>query len=322
MTAFNIEDFRQQCQSPELIRWLDTLMPAIEQKLRPDSQRNFPGWLAVLAALPDIASPRVDLQQDAITTVAESPLPDVAAVKSALLELSPWRKGPFQLHGIKLDCEWRCDWKWQRLASHINLSDKTVLDVGSGNGYYSLRMLGAGARQVIGLDTSLLFCTQFQAITRFTSEHRATVLPLGVEILIDQPFQFETLFSMGVLYHRRQPIDHLVLLHSSLCDGGELVLETLILHGHTNQELIPEDRYANMRNVWTVPSLPTLFQQLEIAGFSDVRCIDISRTTTLEQRPTEWMPYKSLVNALDPEDSMRTVEGLPGPLRAVIVAKK
>ena len=159
-------------------------------------------------------------------------------------------------------------------------------------------------------------------MTRFTREHRATVLPAGVEILEDHPYAFETIFSMGVLYHRRQPVDHLKLLHNSLSENGELILETLILHGHTAETLIPQDRYANMRNVWSVPSLPALMQQLETAGFSTARCIDITRTTTSEQRPTEWMPFNSLINALDSEDKNRTVEGHPGPLRAVIVAKK
>ena len=322
MTTFNIGDFRNQCQTPELVQWLDALMPSIEQRLQPDSQRNFPGWLAALDALSGISSAVVDLNKDAITTTTVDPLPDVTAVRANLLKLIPWRKGPFNLHGIYLDCEWRCDWKWQRLANHIDLAGKTVLDVGSGNGYYSLRMLGAGARQVIGLDTSLLFCTQYQAVNRFTREHRATVLPAGVEILENHPFEFETIFSMGVLYHRRQPVDHLKLLHNSLCDDGELILETLILHGHTVETLIPQDRYANMRNVWSVPSLPALMQQLETAGFCSARCIDITRTTTSEQRATEWMPFNSLSNALDSEDNTLTVEGHPGPLRAVIVAKK
>lgn len=321
MIPFNIPDFRQQLHNTELAEWMERISPQYNARLQPDSQRNFPDWLSALDALPQKTGSNVDLNSNAITTTAEMNF-DTEAARAALHKLTPWRKGPFDLHGIYIDCEWRCDWKWERLSPHVDLQDKTILDVGCGNGYYSLRMLGAGARQVIGLDTSLLFCTQFQAITRFTNEHRATVLPLGVETLTDNPFRFECIFSMGVLYHRRQPDEHLKLLHDNLHSGGELILETLILHGHEPLEMIPQDRYANMRNVWSVPSLPALMQQLDIAGFSSAACIDITRTTISEQRPTDWMPYKSLTDALDPQDSSLTIEGHPGPLRAVIIARK
>ena len=321
MTTFNIADFRQQVDDKALSAWLEQLSPQFDKRLKPNSQRNFPDWLAALDALPHFTDTQVDLKINAVTASNNDHF-DMQAAKQALLKLTPWRKGPFNLHGIYIDAEWRCDWKWQRLAKHIALQDKTVLDVGCGNGYYSLRMLGAGAKQVIGLDTSLLFCTQFQAITRFTNENRATVLPLGVEVLNDAPFKFECIFSMGVLYHRRQPIEHLQLLSDSLHAGGELILETLVLHGHDRGQLIPADRYANMRNVWSVPTLSLLMQQLETAGFESARCIDISRTTVSEQRPTAWMPYRSLTHALDSTDNRLTIEGYPGPLRAVIIARK
>ena len=61
---------------------------------------------------------------------------------------------------------------------------------------------------------------------------------------------------------------------------------------------------------------------LRRAGFKDVRCVDVSHTSTAEQRSTEWMKYQSLTDFLDPENPQQTVEGLPAPMRAVIVARK
>ena len=58
------------------------------------------------------------------------------------------------------------------------------------------------------------------------------------------------------------------------------------------------------------------------AGFTDVRCVDQSRTTVEEQRATQWMRYQSLPEFLDPHDPTRTIEGLPAPLRATLVARK
>ena len=133
---------------------------------------------------------------------------------------------------------------------------------------------------------------------------------------------FDTVFSMGVFYHRRSPIEHLLALKDCLVKGGELVLETLVIEGDVNQVLVPEDRYAQMRNVWFLPSIAALERWLRRAGFSDVRCVDVSITTVEEQRATEWMKFQSLSDYLDPNDASKTIEGLPAPMRAVIVAKK
>ncbi len=299
-------------------------MPAVTARISPDSQRNFPRWLHALAQLPVVGTKTVTLDQSIIVTTPSTPLKtDVKqALHDALMGLHPWRKGPFSLHGTFIDTEWRCEKKWNRLAPHIDLKNCDVLDVGSGNGYYGLRMLGAGARSVTGLDTSLLYCTQFQAITHFTGDYRACVLPVGIEVLLQHHCSFDTIFSMGVLYHRRQPIEHLELLRSCLADGGQLVLETLIIAGDSKTELIPAERYANMRNVWSLPSVPFLIQQLSDAGFSNARCIDTTQTTTEEQRTTPWMTFHSLAQALDPSNPNLTIEGHPAPIRAVILAEK
>ncbi|MND58770.1 tRNA (mo5U34)-methyltransferase [compost metagenome] len=53
-----------------------------------------------------------------------------------------------------------------------------------------------------------------------------------------------------------------------------------------------------------------------------MRCVDVSITSIEEQRSTEWMRYQSLSDFLDPNDHSRTIEGLPAPMRAVLVARK
>jgi tRNA (mo5U34)-methyltransferase len=75
-----------------------------------------------------------------------------------------------------------------------------------------------------------------------------------------------------------------------------------------------------MRNVWFLPSPPTLVRWMERVGFRDVRVADLNRTTVDEQRGTEWMQFDSLPDFLDPADQARTVEGYPSPLRAVLIA--
>ena len=52
---------------------------------------------------------------------------------------------------------------------------------------------------------------QFQAVQHFIKDDSVNLLPLGVEQLPELN-AFDTVFSMGVLYHRRSPIDFLYQL--------------------------------------------------------------------------------------------------------------
>jgi tRNA (mo5U34)-methyltransferase len=127
---------------------------------------------------------------------------------------------------------------------------------------------------------------------------------------------------MGVLYHRRSPLDHILQLKNQLVSGGELILETLVIEGDENAVLVPMDRYAQMRNVYFFPSAKALKVWLEKSGFENVRIVDENTTSIGEQRTTDWMTHNSLPDYLDPNDPSKTVEGHPAPRRAVLVATK
>src|SRR5690606_27156100 len=105
---------------------------------------DLPRWQQALADLPALPARSVELAErfardgDCDTAQRER-------LRAALMALSPWRKGPFELFGIHVDTEWRSDWKWARVAPHLDLRGKRALAVGCGNGYYMWRMLGAGA---------------------------------------------------------------------------------------------------------------------------------------------------------------------------------
>jgi tRNA (mo5U34)-methyltransferase len=103
--------------------------------------------------------------------------------------------------------------------------------------------------------------------------------------------------------------------------GGELVLETIVVDGSLGHSLVPEGRYAGMKNVWFLPTLPTLVSWLKRLELTDIRTSRPVRTTSAEQRTTKWSSRKSLAHALDPNDPSRTIEGHPAPQRAIVVAK-
>ena len=303
--------------------WLDTLPATLDAASNPVSHGNLARWQALVARLPDLTPSTVDLSNSVtIGRPQDTSVETREQLIRSLKQLHPWRKGPFHLFGIHIDTEWRSDWKWERVRPHVQpLAGRAVLDVGCGNGYYALRMLGAGADLVVGLDPAWLFVMQFAAIYRYLPSPDAYVLPLGIKQLPARLQAFDTVFSMGVLYHRRSPLEHLTLLRNTLKPGGELVLETLVLDVEDDRELIPEKRYAQMRNVWSIPSCLRLESWLAQTGFDNIRIVDVTATTINEQRSTEWMTFHSLRDFLDPIDPSKTVEGYPGPVRAVAIAR-
>lgn len=321
---FDFDSFYDAMKKVGLERWQADFERAInEVAQRPDG--NLPGWIASLAQLPDLDTVDFDFSLSAAKIGNDSHIDETTRqqLKQALLNLCPWRKGPFNVFGINLDTEWRSDQKWQRVAPHISpLNGRKIIDIGCGNGYYMLRMLGMGADFVMGVDPSLLFLAQFKAITKYCGNIKAWLLPIGFEALPSEAQCFDTLFSMGVFYHRRSPFDFLRSLKMLLRKGGEMILETLVIEGDENQVLVPGGRYARMNNVWFIPSVDAMRVWLEKSGFDNIRVVDSCPTTIEEQRSTQWMPGESLTECLNQDNHSLTIEGYPAPVRAVFIAER
>ena len=309
-----VERFFHQTAETNLARHHDALRQILAIHL--GQHGRIDDWRQVLDAVKP-ATTEPSFSND--TVCIGPPANDYSAQLKALM---PWRKGPLQIGQTFVDTEWRSDWKWQRVQPHLaDLNGKQVLDVGCGNGYHLFRMLGDGARLALGVDPTVLFNFQFTLMQKLTAHNNAYLLPLRCEHLPGFGV-FDIVFSMGVLYHRRSPLDHLQELFSFLQPGGQLVLETLIVEGSNQQLLIPEDRYAKMANVWFIPSTAALETMVSRVGFEGSKTVDVTVTTTHEQRPTQWMEFESLPDFLDPEDTSKTIEGYPAPCRAILTAKK
>lgn len=314
-------------QQGELAPWAVILPEQLNAVLAENEHGDQERWLNALHSLPDIAAVQADLNAADLRLTGAALTPEQQAqLTQALRGLMPWRKGPFQFFSTFIDTEWRSDWKWERLAPHIRpLNNRLVLDVGCGSGYHMWRMLGAGAKRVIGVDPSRLFLMQFQAYKKYaTAAGLSTaidLLPLKMEDLPAKLKAFDTVFSMGVLYHRKSPLEHLQELKEALREGGELVLETLVVDGDSTTVLMPEDRYAMMRNVWFIPSVEALLLWCRRVGFKNARLVDINQTSLAEQRQTDWMRFNSLADFLSPDNPHITQEGYPAPKRALIVAE-
>jgi len=282
---------------------------------------DYPRWSSALNALPDVDDVEACFDLPAVTVKTECR--ESAELRQALTGLMPWRKGPYQIADVYLDCEWRSDFKWERVLPHLaSLQDRRILDIGCGNGYHCWRMLAHSPAFVLGIEPSVLFNLQFMALQKYLQRGDIHMLPIGIEDMPRELNWFDSVFSMGVLYHRKSPIDHLYQLKSFLAPGGELCLETLVIEGGAGEVLVPPGRYARMRNVWFIPTSQELVAWLLRCGFINVRVVDETATSVDEQRATEWMQFESLEQCLDPENRALTVEGLPAPRRAVVLAEK
>lgn len=317
--------FAQSAQRTPLAAHLDGLQAAYAAKVAEPLHGDLARWYDVLEQTQHLVPSQLDLSADCLRIGQLDDLPEALQhdFSRLLMQQHPWRKGPFALFGTHIDTEWRSDWKWQRVQPHLApLAGRHVLDVGCGSGYHVWRMAGLGAASVLGIEPMWQYVLQFNLLKQWVDKiqpNAAHVLPLTLEELPPLPACFDTVLSMGVLYHRRDPLQHLISLKNMLRSGGELLLETLVIDGDVNQMLMPEDRYCRMRNVWFLPSVPLLMRWCERLGFKRVRVVDLNRTTVQEQRQTAWMTYHSLAEALNPHDLSQTVEGLPAPLRVALL---
>ena len=301
------------------------VQPLVHQACeRADADRDrrwhlFQDWLS-------LTSSQSDLTQGSLLLGDSSDLEtmgaDLATWRTFLQAVHPWRKGPVTPFGVSIDTEWRSDWKWDRVEPWLpDLRDKRVIDVGTGNGYHLFRLLGHGAHTVIGVEPYWLFVLQFLVLS-LGYRGRIGMLPMTLEDIGTISLRADVALSMGVLSHRQSPFDHLRRMRDQLAPGGTLILETLVVEGDERTVLVPEGRYAQMRNVWFLPSAHALLGWCRRAGFRDVELCHEDITSTEEQRATEWMRFQSLSDYLDPSDRSLTVEGYPRPRRAIVRAHR
>ena len=318
------ESFFDQADTTSVSPFLNSfreVLGSLEQRTPHGRQGE---WDAHYARLHRVRAKCVRLDQATVQMGASGELSDAQdhALQEALEALIPWRKGPFEVFGTHIDTEWRSDWKWDRIGHALgSLKGRVVLDVGCGSGYHCWRMMGEGARYVLGIEPVRQYVEQFRLLSAFAGHPSGAVLPLGIESLPAKMRCFDTVFSMGLLYHRKAPLQHLEELRDALVSGGELLLETLVVDGPLHHVLVPEDRYAQMRNVWFLPSVPTLLHWLRRVGFVEPQVVDVNLTTVDEQRSTDWMRFHSLAQFLHPTETHLTIEGHPRPVRAAVIAK-
>ncbi len=283
--------------------------------------KNILPYQEAIKALPAYTKVEVKLGDKVEVEIPSLSPQESEEIKQTALLMKPWRKGPFQINGLFIDSEWRSQIKYNLLEPHFNLKDKIVGDIGCNNGYYLFRMLSHKPKKLIGFDPSAIYYSQFQFINHFVQSNIVYEL-LGVEHVEFYEHKFDTLFCLGVLYHRSDPVAMLKSLFKGLNKGGELILDTFMIDGEDEICLSPKDRYSKIPNIYFVPTVNALKNWCMRAGFKYIEVLETMVTETNEQRKTEWIETQSLEDFLDPNDSSKTIEGYPAPKRVYIKAIK
>lgn len=321
-----MEKIIEQYQRLKIDHCLDAFKALVKEKraFLDQAAGNFLRFKNVLESIPEFTPSTITLDNKWITIGDSSDLAPEEShlLKEKLEQLCPWRKGPFNIFGVRVDSEWQSWMKWDRLSPHISsLTGRRILDIGSSNGYYMFRMAAQHPLMVLGVEPQSSFYFQYLTLQKFLRQENVFCLPIPHDRLPKMGRYFDTVFCMGILYHRKSPVQILKDICDSMKPGGELVIENLIIDSKQNLCLFPKDRYAKMRNIFFIPDLTAMESWLVRAGFKDIHCVDITQTSVEEQRKTQWIQTETLKDFLDPTDPDKTVEGYPAPVRAIFIAK-
>lgn len=249
--------------------------------------------------------------------------PQSSHLEELARNLLPWRIGPYQIGNFTIDAEWKSFEKWRRIKPLLgDLTNKVVGDVGCNNGYFLFLMGQFHPKLVVGFDPVERYWLQFTYLQTLINAPRTAFVPTGLSSLSGFPEFFDVVTCMGVLYHQRDPFTACKHLHSCIKPGGTVILESLVINESGSSLLIPRERYAKMRNAWIIPTPEALETLMKRAGFSSTELHTFGALSTDEQRSTEWAPFESLADFLDPADPSKTIEGHPAPYTALVVGRK
>nr|MDA3850002.1 tRNA 5-methoxyuridine(34)/uridine 5-oxyacetic acid(34) synthase CmoB [Spirochaetaceae bacterium] len=254
------EEYLQRNWLDDYIEFLPRYKEIVEEKKRLAEKLDLPSvekFKAPLAALNKTPQGTLDFSGKSLHFLAPPGQGnDPEKLQAALESLIPWRKGPFQYQDTLIDTEWKSNRKWDRIAPYIpDLKYKRICDIGCNNGYYMYRLLSLGDPELIwGLDPMIRYYFYFKLNRLYFDSPKIQYDILGVDHLDLMPNFFDLVLFMGVIYHRRNPIECLQKLAISIKPGGTLIMESSGIPGEDPLCLIPEERYLKAPGYWFLPT--------------------------------------------------------------------
>ena len=166
-----------------------------------------------------------------------------------------------------------------------DLRDKTVLDVGAWDGFFSFEAERRGAKRVVAADSFAWKGTSWSDKRGFELARRAlgsSVEDVEMDVLeldAERIGTFDVVFFLGVLYHMRHPL--LALEHVASVTGNLLILEThvdMTLTRRPAAAFYPSHELGMDPTNWWGPNPEAVVGMLKAVGFSDVRVVSKDST--------------------------------------------
>jgi tRNA (mo5U34)-methyltransferase len=176
--------------------------------------------------------------------------------------------------------------KLRRLRLPDSLVGKTVLDIGTWDGFYAFEAERRGASRVLALD-SFVWQPGFRTGRQgFDLAHR--ILDSKVESMVLDPLDlspgtigtFDVVLFLGVLYHMRHPL--LALERMASVTKGMVIVETavdMLWCRRPAMAFYPGDELARDPSNWCGPNPAAVVGMLKTAGFSRVEVVSGCRSS-------------------------------------------
>ena len=319
MTLAPLSRFRNEFDVPAVVKETRKAWNFIQRS---------PHWNKIRRDLKQLAeSGRVaSISSDLLDDVIKATLPDQANyddLTKLCHSLISWRTGPFQFGSLSIDTEWRSHMKWSRVLPLIpQRPGMRMADVGCSNGYFMYKLSTLKPDVTVGFDPIERCWLQFALVQSILKVPNLAFVPMGILSLDAFREFFDFILCMGVLYHQRDHALAVKRLYEATRAGGHVLLESLVVPSAEPLVITPPDRYAKMRNAWTIPSANHLQELFQRTGFKDVAIHSFGPLSTSEQRRTTLAPFESLADFLDPADHSKTIEGHPAPHTAAVIGRK
>jgi tRNA (mo5U34)-methyltransferase len=162
-----------------------------------------------------------------------------------------------------------------------SLADKTVLDIGAWDGFFSFEAERRGASRVVAMDYHCWRQAEghpskagFELARRALGSTVEDVTLDVMELSAERTGIFDVVLFLGVLYHLRNPLLALERVFSVTSDL--LVLETHVTRLGTRRPAMvfyPGDELGGDPTNWWGPNEPAVLAMLRDVGFRDVRVV-------------------------------------------------
>lgn len=165
----------------------------------------------------------------------------------------------------------------ESVLEHCTFLNKTVLDVGAWDGYFSFAAERSGAKRVVASDwhcwvgDSWGKKASFDYIKKQLNSNVEEFICKAEEIPTDGE-KFDIVLLLGVTYHVKNPIA--LIERVSKLANDRVIIETEYSDDNNPKPLlylITDDSLFNDNSNWNVPNLAGVKAMMEMAGLTDIK---------------------------------------------------